>query len=372
MPSSQGDRPQTKRPNPKNAITLPERPVSVRALTLAITTALFISVPATTQAGTLPATLNLSELDGSNGFVLNGGAVYDRSGISVSGAGDLNGDGIDDVIVGASRADPNGINSGAAYVIFGSTGGLPSPLVPGDLDGTNGFVLNGEVGNDEAGGSVSAAGDINGDGIDDLIIGAAGADPNGNSSGRSYVVFGSKTGFPASLDLSTLNGANGFALNGEAAEDNSGDAVSAAGDVNGDGIDDLIVGADDASPNGDDSGRSYVVFGSDKGFQSTFDLSSLDGSNGFAMNGAATYDNAGRSVSSAGDFNGDGIDDVIIGASGEDAEEYSSGRAYVVFGSNQPFPTPIDLISLDGTNGIVLTGLEENTSSVFNVSAAGD
>jgi hypothetical protein len=372
MPSSQNHRSQIHRPGSKDSIPLPGRSVSVRALTLAITTALFITAPASAQAGTPPAALNLSELDGSNGFVLNGGAVYDRSGISVSAAGDVNGDGIDDVIVGASRADPNGINSGAAYVIFGSTGGLPSPLVPSALDGTNGFLLNGEAGNDEAGSSVSAAGDINGDGIDDLIIGASGADPNGDGSGRSYVVFGSNTGFPASLDLSTLNGINGFVLNGEAAGDGSGDAVSAAGDVNGDGIDDLIIGADDAGPNGEASGRSYVVFGSDKGFQSPFNLSTLDGSNGFAMNGAAMYDNAGRSVSSAGDFNGDGIDDVIIGASGEDAEEYSSGRAYLVFGSLQPFPTPIDLISLNGTNGSVLTGLEENTGSLFNVSAAGD
>jgi len=372
MPLNQGDRPQIKLPIPNGPITLSDRSVSMRALTLAITTALIISAPATTQAGTLPATINLSELDGSNGFVVDGAAVYDRSGISVSGAGDVNGDGIDDVIVGASRADPNGINSGAAYVIFGSPNGLPSPLDPSALDGTNGFVLNGEVGNDEAGGAVSAAGDINGDGIDDLIIGAGGADPNGDGSGRSYVVFGSKSVFPATLELSTLNGVNGFALNGEAVDDDSGDAVSAAGDVNGDGIDDLIIGAEGASPNGEYSGRSYVVFGSDQGFQSVFNLSSLDGSNGFAMNGAATYDNAGRSVSSAGDINGDGIDDVIIGATGEDSNEDSSGRAYVVFGSLQPFSTPIDLNSLDGTNGIVLTGLKENTSSVFNVSAAGD
>jgi hypothetical protein len=111
--------------------------------------------------------------------------------------------------------------------------------------------------------SVSAAGDINGDGIDDLIIGASNADPNGQSGGgKSYVVFGSDEGFAASLDLSSLDGSNGFVLNGIDSLDFSGRSVSGAGDINGDGIDDLIIGALLADPNGQSAaGESYVVFG---------------------------------------------------------------------------------------------------------------
>ena len=97
---------------------------------------------------------------------------------------------------------------------------------------------------------MSAAGDVNGDGFGDLLIGADGADPNGSASGASYVVFGQAGGFDANLNLSTLNGSNGFKINGEAAGDGSGISVSAAGDVNGDGVGDLIIGARDADPNG--------------------------------------------------------------------------------------------------------------------------
>jgi len=129
------------------------------------------------------------------------------------------------------------------------------------LNGSNGFVLNGEAALDGAGRSVSGAGDVNGDGIDDFIIGATGASPNGYDSGRSYVVFGSETGFPNPFNLSSLDGSNGFAMNGEAEFDRSGSTVSRAGDVNGDGIDDVIIGAYSATPNGNDSGRTYVVFG---------------------------------------------------------------------------------------------------------------
>jgi hypothetical protein len=133
------------------------------------------------------------------------------------------------------------------------------------LNGENGFRLDGAAAFDRSGESVSAAGDVNGDGFADLIVGAIGADPNGKTyAGASYVVFGKAAGFAAILDLSTLDGTNGFRLDGAAQWDGSGESVSAAGDVNGDGFADLIVGAREADPNRKSSaGSSYVIFGGD-------------------------------------------------------------------------------------------------------------
>ena len=148
----------------------------------------------------------------------------------------------------------------------------------------NGFWLNGIAAGDRSGYSVSGLGDVNGDGIDDFIIGATRANAG---AGQSYVVFGSSTGFPDRFELSALNGANGFRLNGIAENDGSGVAVSGLGDVNGDGIDDLLIGAPFAGPNGSGSGQSYVVFGSSTGFPEPFELSGLNGSNGFRLNGIA-------------------------------------------------------------------------------------
>ena len=219
------------------------------------------------STGGFAASLDLSALDGSNGFVLNGIDASDNSGISVSGAGDVNGDGIDDLIIGASGSDRiGGANFGESYVVFGSTGGFSASLDLSALDGSNGFVLNGIDADDLTGFSVASAGDVNGDGVDDLIIGARGGDPSANlgdfNDGESYVVFGSTAGFAASLDLSALDGSNGFVLNGIDGGDLSGYSVAGAGDVNGDGFDDLIIGAVNADPNGQiDAGESYVVFG---------------------------------------------------------------------------------------------------------------
>src|SRR6185503_10180876 len=115
-------------------------------------------------------------------------------------------------------------------------------------------------------------------------------------------------------ELSTLNGAHGFKINGAAAGDYSGGSVSAAGDVNGDGFADLLIGAESADTNGTDSGASYVVFGQAGGFTSPLELSTLTPTTGFKINGEAASDYSGRSVSAAGDVNGDGFADLLIGA----------------------------------------------------------
>ena len=311
------------------------------------------------------ARFNLISLDGSNGFVLNGIDRFDSFGASVSSAGDVNGDGIDDLIIGAPSASPNGISSGASYVVFGTSAGLNTPFELSSLDGSNGFVLNGINESDRSGASVSSAGDINGDGIDDIIIGA-------DNANESYVVFGSDSSFDASLELSSLDGSNGFVLNGIDEFDFSGRSVSGAGDVNGDGIDDLIIGAYGADPNGSSSGESYVVFGSDTAFDASFELSRLDGSNGFVLNGIDVFDSSGDSVSSVGDVNGDGFDDIIIGAPGADPNSSLSGESYVVFGSDTAFDASFELSSLDGSNGFVLNGIDSGDFSGYSVSGAGD
>src|SRR5688572_19930428 len=167
--------------------------------------------------------------------------------------------------------------------------------------------------------------------------------------------------FPATIDLFSLDGSNGFRLSGGAFYDLSGFSVATAGDVNGDGFADLIIGAPAADPNGDRSGASYVVFGKASAFSANLDLASLDGTNGFKLSGEAPVDtrsgNSGLSVASAGDVNGDGFDDVIVGTPGIGLLPYGPGASYVVFGRASGFAANLDLSSLDGTNGFKLTGV---------------
>lgn len=307
---------------------------------------------------------DLSTLDGQNGFRIDGETIGDQA-AHVSDAGDVNGDGFGDIIIGAPDAD-----TGVAYVVFGKRDGFSAVTNVGDLDGSNGFTIRHASGLDLYR-TVGSAGDVNDDGCDDLVIGNS---RTGDNAGETYVVFGKKTGFEATIDLASLNGANGFRILGEAAHDRSGYSVSGAGDVNGDGFDDVIIGVSHKNslfpkppvgnpPISDTPATAYVVFGKRVGFDESLSLAALDGTNGFSIDDTYQYD---RVVSGAGDVNGDGLDDVMIGH-GKTGDGLSG--AHVVFGISGGQVASIHVDDLDGNNGFRLHGTHELGGSV---SAAGD
>ncbi|MEO8350794.1 MAG: Calx-beta domain-containing protein [Chthoniobacteraceae bacterium] len=312
----------------------------------------------------------LTTLNGANGFKVSGVGSFDGFGRAVSGAGDINDDGFDDVVIGAPGVD---LSRGKTYVIFGKTIGFSASLNPADLNGSDGFIVNGALTNDSLGSAVSEAGDFNGDGIDDFIIGAYRAGPNGFESGASYLIFGKTTDFSAQFQLTTLDGSTGFKLSGVATSNRSGSALAGAGDVNGDGFDDIVIGAYQADPNGRNSGASYVVFGGSSGLGPNFQLASLNGSNGFKIDGAAPGDRFGFAVSGVGDVNGDGLDELLIGSSravNPIGVTDGPGAAYVIFGKTGGFGASFDLAAFESSDGLKLAGAIEGTGR--SVSGAGD
>lgn len=213
----------------------------------------------------------------------------DTLGYSVSGAGDVNNDGFDDVIVGAPGADPNGAGSGYARVYCSASGAVL-------------HTFDGAAAGDRMGHSVGGAGDVNGDGHADLVVGAPFHDANGSNSGAVYVLCGA-------------TGATLFTFLGDQAEDRLGSSVGGAGDVNGDGVGDVIAGAPMGVP-----GYARVYCGATGAVLATF-VSGLSG------------DDFGGSVSGAGDVNGDGYADLIVGASRSNVTASLAGSVYVYCGA---------------------------------------
>lgn len=299
--------------------------------------------------------INLSALGTTHpGFVINGAAFADYAGRSLSTVGDMNGDGLADVVVGAFGADGGGPGSGEAYVVFGRTGSAQVEL---SSLGVGGFRIIGAASAEFAGAFVSGAGDVNGDGLADVVIGAPFADPGGrNDAGVAYVVFGKTT--TSTVQLTAL-GTGGFVIEGAGVSDNLGYSVSGAGDVNGDGLADVIVGAQQVSfPNG----AAYVVFG--KTSTGTVAADSL-GAGGFVMRGPlGASTRVGHSVSGAGDVNGDGLADVVVGAHTGD-----SGAAAVVFG--RTITSLVELSAL-GANGFRIAGIATGDRAGFSVAGLGD
>ena len=272
--------------------------------------------------------IDLDALDPADGFAIRGDLSYDHTGLSVATA-DVNGDGFDDMLVGAPGncgcSGPGGSYYGKVWVIFGRETGLADVdlalLTPAD-----GFVINGVEAYDATGYSVASAGDINGDGFDEIIIGTPFSYDGGDYRGSAYVIFGKSAGF-ADIDLAALDPADGFTIHGAAAYDYLGITVSAAATS-------MATASPTSSSAHPDAeyyaGASYVIFGKAGGF-TDIDLGALTAADGFVIHGAEEGDFAG-SVSSAGDVDGDGFDDLIIGAPVAYGSYGYSGQAYIIYG----------------------------------------
>jgi len=309
-------------------------------------------------------TLSVASLSGSNGFTIAGFPASSNGGNSVSNAGDINHDGITDLVIGAPYASSQ---AGVSYVIFGKSGiGGSGTLSVSSLSGINGFTITGFPAASIGGYSVNSAGDVNHDGIADLVIGAPyvlGAGP----AGTSYVIFGkSGVGSSGILSVASLTGANGFTINGFSVVSNGGYSVSGCGDINNDGIADLVIGAPYASSQ---AGASYVIFGkSGIGSSGILSVSSLTGSNGFAISGFPAGSQGGCFVSGTRDLNHDGIADLVLGVP---HALNNAGEIYVIFGNNEIGKSGMfSIASLRGTNGFAITGFLG--AGGWSVSGVGD
>lgn len=367
------------------------------------------------------------QLDTPSSFTrLTGQSNFDQTGRSVA-AGDLNGDGVDDLVLGAPGFDGGGnALDGAVYVVYGNPSGLGGDVsfstnanrlrIDGvDADGsvgwdvavgpTRGSSVNdliigapnangnlgrvyiihggqqfaGATGNEslgnfnngglvgynilgttmatEFGQSVASAGDVNGDGIGDILVGEPFADAGGTMTGRGWLIFGQST--PGDIDIGTLTASQGFSIVGFGDSAQGGRSVAGLGDVNGDGFDDFAIGAPRTDSEVTDSGAAYVLFGGDY-LQSigTLDLGSLQPFQGFRIDGQFSGGQFGTSVAGAGDVNGDGLSDILVGAIDDDGNSTDSGIAYLVYGGN--FSGAITQAGTSGSDTLIGTNGADN------------
>ncbi len=354
--------------------------------------------------GAPSSSVMLGSLAAADGAVFVGDTDFDNLGSSAASVGDINGDGIDDFIVAANGHDAGGPGAGQSYVIFGSTSGFGTLSGGRDVldltsfSSSDGFIVRGDTDAEISGAAVAPLGDINGDGIDDLAVGA----PRGGDgvwddgtfeTGEAYIIFGSTAQIGTLdngqliVDAANLSADQGFIVQGANNSDHAGWAIAGLGDINGDGIGDFVVGAHNAdSSTESDVGRAYVIFGSDSGLGVDVDgrqvvyLSDLAPSEGFIIQGEARNDSFAYAdgVTSAGDINGDGINDILVSAPGNDGAGLSTGAAYVIFGDSNRYGTLVDgqqlvdLSLLSPEDGFVIQGAEIGDSIGISVSGIGD
>jgi hypothetical protein len=258
----------------------------------------------------------------------------------VASAGDVNGDGFDDVIVGAPHYHDGTVEVGRAYVFHGSATGISRTVT---------WTADGRQENEQFGWSVASAGDVNGDGYDEVIVGAPyfGDEEGGEDVGRANLYYGSATG---------LSTESGWSVVGDRRYGLVGSGVGSAGDNNGDGYEDVIVGAASYSDSESYQGAAFMYPGSATGLSIVAD---------WRAEGPGPYASFGWAVGTAGDVNGDGYDDVIIGAGSLAHPQYAEGGAYVYHGSAAGLSTGADW-SAEGNRSGAYFGSSVGTAGDVN------
>ena len=299
-------------------------------------------------------------------FVVIHSMQEQRLGTSVSGGHDVNGDGIDDLVIGAPGL-PNLANpdAGHVYVVFGDP--ADDVLWTRDLaEGTGGFVIDGISGT-AIGNAVSLVGQVNADDAADILIGST---HTGEAmSGWSYLVYGKSD--PISVSLTSIGMDNGFALASMQAGERFGWSVGAAGDVNDDGRDDLLIGAVGGG-GGLEPGHAYLVYGKDTPSAVATDRVATS-DEGILFVGTEEFGRFGHRVAGLGDVNGDGHPDFGIGAPQEDSHGTHAGRVYVIFGGPDLPAAEVSLDSIaQGQGGFAIDGEHAGDTLGMAIGPAGD
>lgn len=270
-----------------------------------------------------PGSTHVLGADAATSIMIDGWAAGDLAGATVGSVADLNGDGLAEILVGAPAMDKGAaLDAGVGFVLWGKAVAGGIDLGDPNTGGGSGYAIKGEAAGDAAATTILSVGDMNGDGKADLLVGAAGNDAGGVNAGAAYVVWGKGTNSIVQL-TSVAAGTGGFKIIGEGGGDAVGSVLAVLGDQNGDGRSEILIGVADDNTGGTNAGAVYVVDGKATG--TAVNLANVAaGTGGYKIIGVA-QDDAGAAVSSAGDVNGDGRADILIGAPRSDS-------AYVVFG----------------------------------------
>ena len=294
--------------------------------------------PGSSSFGTVGSVAEI-DLDTQSTFHIEGG-VGDRFGEKVVNPGDINGDGIDDLFIGARLTDSNGlVDAGSGYLVFGDAQLNNLPAIATSISATQGVIFAGSIAGAMLGSEVSGAGDVNGDGIGDLLITAPRA-PVGSLEGAGlvYLIYGgSWLNDLTILDLGiSTNNPNVVVIEGLEENIELGRAVAGLGDVNSDGLDDFLIasaGFGDTFGGGPfQRGDVFVLFGNSAGGVTpslNIDLASL-GDQGVVFESVGVR----PSASAAGDINGDGVNDFLVSNPSASSNQILSGTGYLIYGGS--------------------------------------